>query len=452
MMLSNGGVASFDYSSRRPIETVESGPVAGVVGAARLAEWVGERNVIALDGGSTTTKASLIQDLEIRYMSDYAVERDDHHPGYPIKVPVADVVEVGVGGNSLAWVDHLGELKVGPRNAGGTIGPVAYGRGGTEPTLTDAFISLGLMNPDYLLGGALPVQKQIAELAIGKIAEHFGTGVRETASAIVRIAVSNASRLLRLISVQRGHDPRDFCLLTYGGSGPMISAFIARELEIPRVLIPAIPPGNFSAWGLLMSDLKHTAIHTNIQRIGSPGIEAELEKAFLDLEQEVLALFRDENVTDNIDLLRLADLRYYGQEHTIRVPVAPGNITRGTLDALAAAFHKHHGKEYGFTLDSSIELVNVVLSGTASVAKPTLKTGSPNGSGNGARPTSSRKVYWEGLGDVSTPVLSREDLARDAQLQGPLIIEEATTTIVVPDGFTARVDQYMNLVLEERKG
>ncbi len=447
MMLSNGGVASFEYAARRPIETVESGPVAGVVGAARLAEWVGERNLIALDGGSTTTKASLIQDLEIRYMSDYAVERDAHRPGYPIKVPVADVAEIGVGGNSLAWVDRLGELKVGPRNAGGTVGPAAYGRGGTEPTLTDAFISLGLMNPDYLLGGALPVHKSMADSAIGMIATRFGNSVFETASAIVRIAVSNAAQLLRLISVQRGYDPRDFCLLAYGGSGPMLSAMIARELEIPRVLVPAIPPGNFSAWGLLMSDLKHTALHTTIQRLSSAGIEDELEKAFLGLEQEVLALFCDEHVTKDINLVRLSDLRYYGQEHTIRVPVPSGKITRETLDVLSRSFHEEHGKEYGFTLDSSIELVNVVLSGTASVAKPTLKITAPKTSR--ARPFATRNVYWEGLGDITTPIFSRADLPIGAPLHGPAIVEETTTTIVLPVGFTATVDPYGNLMLRE---
>ncbi len=449
MMLSNGGVASFEYSARRPIETVESGPVAGIVGAARLGEWIGERNLIALDGGSTTTKASLIQDGRINYMSDYAIERNEHHPGYPIKVPVADVVEIGVGGNSLAWIDHLGELKVGPRNAGATLGPVAYGRGGTEPTLTDAFLSLGLMNPLYLLGGSLPVEKKLADGAIGAIAKSFGKTVSETAAAIVRIAADNASQMLRLISVQRGHDPRDFCLLTYGGSGPMLAAFIARELEIPRVLIPAIPPGNFSAWGLLMSDLKHTATRTLIRRLDRPEISLEIGEVFAGLEAEVTSLFAQEGVRENISLDRFADLRYYGQEHTIRVPTGSGAVTMESLNRLSATFHEYHAKDYGFTLEARVELVNAVVIGTASVGKPAFQSDRAIEQANDVSTASSRLVFWRGEGERSTPIIQRSSLAAGESISGPAILEERTTTVVVPPGFRATVDEHYNLVLEE---
>jgi N-methylhydantoinase A len=448
MMLSNGGVASFDYSTRRPIETVESGPVAGIVGAARLGEWIGERHLIALDGGSTTTKASVIQNGEIRYMSDYAVERNDHRPGYPIKVPVADVAEIGVGGNSLAWIDRLGELKVGPRNAGATVGPVAYGRGGTEPTLTDAFICLGLMNPQYLLGGSLPVNKALADDAIERIGQSFGSGTLETASGIVRIAADTAAQMLRLISVQRGHDPRDFCLLTYGGSGPMIAAFIARELKIPRVLIPSIPPGNFSAWGLLMSDLKHTAVRTRIRRLDAVGVTAELEETFLGLEAEVGALFAEEGVSKDILLIRMADVRYYGQEHTIRVQLTAGPVTQESLAELGRSFSEHHDKEYGFTLNTAIELVNAVIIGTATVGKPVMQSETAPRP-QGTVQSSSRVVYWQDLGEITTPILHRSTLSSGEYVHGPAIIEEATSTVVVPPDFTAFVDPHHNLILQE---
>jgi N-methylhydantoinase A len=450
MMLSNGGVASFDYATRRPIETVESGPVAGIVGAVRLGEWIGERHLIALDGGSTTTKASLIQNGEIRYMSDYAVERDDHRPGYPIKVPVADVVEIGVGGNSLAWIDQLGELKVGPRNAGATVGPVAYGRGGTEPTITDAFITLGLMNPHSLLGGNLPVNKALADEAIARIGKNFGAGALEAAAGIVRVAADKAAQMLRLISVQRGYDPRDFCLLTYGGSGPMISAFIARELKIPRVLIPAIPPGNFSAWGLLMSDLKHTAVRTKIRRLDAVGVAAEIEDTFLNLEAEVGVLFAEEGVHKDIVLIRMADVRYYGQEHTIRVPLAAGTVTQASLVELGGAFSEHHDKEYGFTLNTPIELVNAVIVGTATVGKPVMQSDTAIRPQTTAQ-ASSRTVYWQDLGEITTPILQRSLLAAGEHVSGPAIIEEATSTVVVPPDFAAFVDPHHNLILHEKR-
>ncbi len=452
MMLSNGGVASFDYAAHRPIETVESGPVAGIVGAVQLASWIGEPNVIALDGGSTTTKASLVHDGKIRYMGDYAIERDDHNPGYPIKVPVVDVVEIGVGGNSLAWIDANADLKVGPRNAGANIGPAAYGRGGTEPTLTDAFIALGIINPEYLLGGALPVQRHLAESAIAKLAERLSISVQQMALGIMRIAMNNAAQLLRLISIQRGFDPRDFCLLTYGGSGPMIAALIARELEIPRVLIPAIPPGNFSAWGLLMSDLKHTTMRTMISRLDRNDVNTIIDKGFRDLEQEILSTFQSENVTESITLARMADVRYYGQEHTIRVNVPEGPLTSVSLEAIQAAFNEEHRKEYGFTLDSAIELVNVVVEGTANVGKPTLQNVTPTSRIGSLTPSSTRKVFWQDSGEVETPIYQRPHLIVGDTITGPAVIEESTTTVVIPPNFKSTVDSFGNLLIELIEG
>ena len=373
VMLSGGGVATFDYAAKFPIETVESGPVAGVVGALAVGEWVSARNIIAMDGGSTTTKASLVQDLKMKFSTEYAVERNEFRPGYPIKVPVVDINEIGIGGGSIAWLDDVGSLKVGPLNAAADPGPACYGLGGTRPTLTDAYLVAGFLNPAYFLGGALRVHPDLAERAVSTLAEHFKISVDEAAFAVLRIANDNAAQLLRLISVQRGYDPRDFTLVAYGGSGPMIAPFIAEELEIPKIVIPAVPPGNFSAWGLLMSDLRHTLAQTLVRRIDSRDSTTLFNTHYGVLEQNVLALYREEGIAQGVDLERTADFRYSGQEHTITVPVALGTFGEKEVGELIATFNKHHQREYGFSLDSPTELVNLRVTGVVRVQKPVLK-------------------------------------------------------------------------------
>ncbi len=450
MMLSNGGVASFSYAAKKPIDTVESGPVAGLVGAVRLGEAIGEQNIIAMDGGSTTTKASLVQDLKIRYMGDYAVERNELRPGYPIRVPVADIVEIPIGGGSLVWIDEIGELRVGPGNIGATIGPAAYGRGGTKPTLTDAYIALGLLNPAAFLGGSLPVSKVLAERSLESIAQHFGINVKEAANAVLRIAADGAARLLRLISVQRGHDPRDFSLVAYGGSGPMIAGFIAEELEISKVVIPGIPPGNFSAWGLLMSDLKHTAIRTHVQKLEKEKTSQVLDGAYQELEREVDETFRQEEVTSEIEYARFANLRYVGQEHTLNIEVPVERISESVLVQVANAFRRLHLQQFGFELQSELELVDLVVTGTHTVPKPALarKKMPENGHSQCEGVKTNRTVFWPDRGLLEVPIYLRDQLHSGMQLQGPAVVEESTTTILVPECYTATTDQIGNLVLK----
>ncbi len=449
MMLSGGGVATFDYAANFPIETVESGPVAGVVGALAVAEWVGARNLIAMDGGSTTTKASLVHEREMKFTTEYAVERDEFRPGYPIKVPVVDINEIGIGGGSIAWLDDVGRLKVGPLNAGADPGPACYGMGGTRPTLTDAYLVAGFLNPAYFLGGALRVHPDLAERAVSPLAEHFRISRDEAAFAVLRIANSNAAQLLRLISVQRGYDPRDFTLVAYGGSGPMIAPFIAEELEIPTIVIPAVPPGNFSAWGLLMSDLRHTLVQTLVRRIDARDSAGLLNTHYEVLEQDVRALYRQEGITQEVDLERTADFRYSGQEHTITVPVAAGTFGEKEVGDLISTFNQHHQREYGFGLDSPAELVNLRVTGVVRVRKPTPQAPLPARDAT-ASPVGERGVYWGNQGRKATPLYRREQLPPGARLRGPLIVEEPTTTIVVPEAFSAAVDELGNLTLERK--
>jgi len=448
MMLSGGGVASFEYAAKRPIETVESGPVAGVVGAIAVAERIGARSIVAMDGGSTTTKASLIHDLQMRFTSDYAVERDEYRPGYPIKVPVVDISEIGIGGGSIAWLDEVGDLKVGPLNAAADPGPACYGLGGTQPTLTDAYLVAGFLNPAFFLGGALPIHPHLAANAVATLADYFKISVDEAAFAIVRIANDNAAQLLRLISVQRGFDPRDFAMVAYGGSGPMLAPFIAEELEIPRIIIPAIPPGNFSAWGLLMSDLRHAVVQTMVRKLESAGSVGLLNNTYAALERNVVALYREEGLNEDIVLERTADFRYYGQEHTITVPVVRGTLAEKDVQELSTTFSQFHEREYEFRLDSPVELVNLRVTGTVRVRKPTAQYRGATRRDMAAAHPGERLVYWGKEGRMATVVLRRDQLPPQARLTGPAIIEEPTTTVVIPSAFSAWVDDLGNLILE----
>lgn len=458
MMISSGGVASFSYAARCPIETIESGPVAGIVGATRLGEIVGERNLIALDGGSTTTKASLVEDLNIRYRDDYAVERDRIRPGYPVKVPVVDVVEIGIGGNSLVWLDQAGNLAVGPRNAGAVVGPAAYNRGGTQPTLTDAYLATGFLNPQTFLGGTLPIRADLALNAFAPLAEHYGVSRIESAAAAVQTAIQAAAQLLRLISVQRGVDQRDFCLVAYGGSGPLLAASIAAELEIPRVLIPVIPPGNFSAWGLLMSDLKHTLVRTAVAKLEEERTAPRLASVLQSLIDEIATLFVEDRAEGEITYSQFLDLRYYGQEHTLRVPFGAAGQPYKTEDEArlradiaqsAQQFRQQHTREYGFALDAPVEVVNLIVIGEAAVKKPSLavRSGTPSGSVEPA----CRDVFWPGLGLRPTAVYSRSQIGPEIVIHGPAILEEDTTTTTIPTGATGRTDAYGNFIIERSK-
>jgi N-methylhydantoinase A len=458
MMLSSGGVASFDLVGSVPVQTIESGPVAGVVAGVRIAELVGEENVIVLDGGSTTTKASLVEGRSIRFTTDYSVEKDEFNSGYPVKVPIVDIVEIGNGGGSIAWVDEVGNVRVGPRSAGADPGPACYGKGGREPTLTDAYLAVGFLNPKYFLGGQVALNPDLALKALSSVGERFRISQEEAAFAVIRLANDNASQVLRLISVQRGYDPRDFALIAHGGAGPMLSPFIAEELEIPRVIVPVIPPGNFSAWGLLMSDLRQDATKTVVRRLDSPGIEALFNAGYGELEDEIVALYSKEGTREGINIYRHADLRYYGQEHTIRVPLSEeGHIIRVPVDRvkidassvkeIASRFQARHLKEYGFTLDSPVELVNLHVNGIVAVKKPAVKLLSAGGSVEAAF-KGSRKVFWGEGGRADTMVYERAKIPALATIEGSAIIEEQTSTSLVRSGYRAKTDKYGNLTME----
>ncbi len=444
-MQSNGGVTRFEVAAEAPIHLVESGPVGGVIGAAAIGELIGEPDLITLDIGGTTAKASLIERGRLRVAGDYFIERTPTTAGYPIKIPVVDIVEIGAGGGSIAWFDPAGALKVGPRSAGADPGPACYGRGGSEPTVTDANVVAGRIDPDYFLGGRLRLQADRARAALQPIVERLGVGLEEAALGLIRIANANMIHLLRLVSVRRGKDVREFSLVAYGGGGAMHATALARELRIRRVIVPP-NPGHFSAWGMLMADLRHDLVQTRFVRLDAVSIE-ELRRLWAELEGRLGATFAEEGVGEVV-FSRAADMRYAGQEHAVQVPLPDLDGSEPEFWAeVERRFHEHHERLYGFRLASPCEFVNFRLTGLARVRKPSLRPLPPGGGLEQAR-KGTRMVHFDEVGRHPTPILERDLLGPDAVVQGPAVVEEpAACTVVFPDQ-TLRVDRFGNLIVE----
>lgn len=445
-MLSSGGTAPFQYAARFPITTMESGPVAGVIGAIAIAEMLGIRNIIALDGGSTTTKASLVQDLTINVNTEHYIGRDKYRPGYPVFVPTVDTVEVGNGGTSIAWIDSVGRMRVGPRAAGAYPGPACYGKGGKEPTVTDAYVVAGLLNPRYLLGGELKIDRSLAEKALKPLADHFNMSIEEVADGVIKLANDNASHAIRLVSVQRGYDPRDFVLIAYGGSGPMFAPFIMNELEISQTIVPTIPPGVFSAWGMLVADIRHDLVRTNVMRLDEKNI-AKINEVFGEMERQMVATFKEEGFGEDVVLFRYADLRYYGQEHTVKVEVPSGFLGKKELEVIRERFHEAHERKYAFKLpDSPVEIVNFHVTGIHRVKKPTLNAVEERGTSIEKALKEERDVYLYGR-VRRWPIYDRSMLPLNRRIRGPLIIEDPTATIIALEGQSVYIDKYGNIVI-----
>jgi N-methylhydantoinase A len=447
-MLSNGGMAPFDHARRYPITTMESGPIAGVIGSIAVAEQLGLRNILTLDGGSTTTKASLVQDLAPTTGTEHYVQRDKNNPGYPVFVPTVEVVEVGNGGTSIAWIDGIGNVRVGPTAAGADPGPACYGKGGKEPTVTDAYVVTGLLNPKYLLGGDLKIDKGLSEKALSPLAGSFGTGLEAFAEGVVKLANDNAAYAIRLVSVQRGYDPRDFALIAYGGSGPMFAPFLAEELEIGTIVIPSVPPGVFSAWGMLVTDVKHDLVLTRTLRLDVEANLAEADATYRELEGRMAEIFKQEGFrADRLVSFRSADMRYRGQEHTVRVDVMPGGLGPQAARELVQRFHEAHERKYAFRLERSpVEIVNFHVTGVVTMGKASLPE-KPLAKGSAEKAlVDQREVYHDGK-PAKWSVYDRSLVPSGSELKGPLIIEEPTCTIIALDGQRARIDEHGNVII-----
>ncbi|MFD1406744.1 hydantoinase/oxoprolinase family protein [Kroppenstedtia eburnea] len=446
IMQSNGGTTTFEQAKKNPINMVESGPVAGIYGAAYLGEILGEENIIAFDIGGTTAKCSLIVEGEVKVSTDYYIEKDEYNAGYPIKTPVVDIVEIGNGGGSIAWIDEGGALKVGPQSAGSVPGPVAYGQGGTEPTTTDANLLTGRLSPknfDYNVDMA-----KVEEAIKTKVADRFDMKPEDGALGMIRIANSNMLNALKLISVRKGYDPRDFTLVAFGGGGSMHAPALARELGVRKVVVPVASPV-FSAWGMLMTDLRHDYIQTYIARVNGLDLDG-FNQEWDELARTAVAQFAEENIEkDNIRFMRYADMRYAGQEHTVKVPLASGPVTPESLTQLIADFHELHEKNYTFKLEEAeTEIVNLHLTAFGSVEKPALKKLQLKGGTAKDALKEKRPVYYEQDGWVDTVVYNRSKLEPGMAFSGPAVIEEqAAVTVIYPDQ-KASIDEYGNLIIE----
>lgn len=438
VMRSNGGVCSFERAAAAPISLLESGPVAGVTAAAELGRRLGARHVLALDIGGTTAKTAAVRDGQVRVDSLHHIGRTPAFAGYPVQAPTVEIVEIGAGGGSVAWADDAGGLHVGPRSAGAEPGPACYARGGTEPTLTDANLAAGRIDPDYFLGGAMALDLDAAHRALTALGTRLGADAAAAARGVIRYAVAQMSNALRLVTLRRGYDPREFAFVAYGGAGPLHAALLARELGITTTIIPP-GPGHFSAFGMLAGPLRADAVQTVV----GPLAETDLAAAFCGAQQAALA----ELGADTEEITRYAELRYQGQEHTLEVQV-PAVGPDGSVDWLAqlrSIFERRCLEAYAFRLDVPLEVVSVRVSAVA--PRPEVPWAGDSAAVSPA--ASSRLVDLDTHGVARVPVIGRQDLT-GTSLDGPCVIEEpAATTLVLP-GQAVSSDEAGNLVIEER--
>jgi len=447
-MQSNGGMTTFAQAERVPIHLVESGPVGGVIGAQVIAEATGETSMISFDMGGTTAKVSLIDRGQAKVNTEYHLEKTSTWAGYPLKIPVVDIVEVGAGGGSIAWIDPGGALHVGPRSAGADPGPACYDLGGGEPTVTDANLLTGRLSADYFLGGQMNLNRAAAEAAVHRIAKPFGLSVTAAALGILRLANANMQAALERVSIERGHDPRDFTLVATGGAGGLHGPTLARELKMSKVIVPRAP-GQFSAWGMLMTNLRHDFIRTRVTPCDE-GALPEIRDVFGELEGVANAQFEAEGFPlQRTSISRYLDLRYRGQEHTVRTPVGPDELRADRIDGVIVQFHELHELAYSFRQDDPVEIVNFHVVGWGQVDKPEFRPLSDDGREETDARKGDREVVFEEFGSVMSRVYERSGLPTGARIDGPAVVEEpACTTIVYPDQ-RLDVDPYGNLVIAE---
>jgi N-methylhydantoinase A len=452
IMRSNGGVMSIALAQEQPVAMMESGPVAGMIGSGRLARDLEIPCAIGFDMGGTTAKTSLILNGVPAIEEGYVI--GDPASGEPMQLPVVDIVEVGAGGGSIAWLDAGGGIHVGPQSAGAAPGPACYGHGGADPVVTDANLVLGRINPRRFLNGAMPLDVGAAECAIKeKIADPLGLSVERAALGIVKIADAAMSLAVRAVSVTRGVDPRDTAMIAFGGGGPLHAAAIAREIFIPKVVIPKLP-GTFSALGMLMAPWRQDFVRTLIGRLGTLDAN-DVDAVF----RELAAAGKDRVAREGIaeeaaDFAFYADLRYVGQEHTIPIPISGPQALSAQLDGVRGAFHAEHAKRYSQSApDESMEIVSLRLVVTAAreegLAEHWL---SAPWTPEAPRDDAEREVVFD---DPDRPVRARihwrPSLAAGERIVGPAVIEEPNATTVLSPGDDAVVTAAGHLVIAIRR-
>ena len=441
---SNGGTITFETASTLPVRTVLSGPSTGVVGALETGRIVGVDDIITFDMGGTSTDVSLIQNARPETTTEAIVH------GYPLKIPMIDIHTVGAGGGSIAYVDSGGFLKVGPRSAGAEPGPICYGLGNEEPTVTDANVVMQILNPRALLGGRMPIDRDPAVRALEKLGDQLGLSTLETAAGIVRVVTANMARAIRLVSVQRGHDPREYCLMPFGGGGPVHAGRLARELGMPRILVPR-NPGILCALGLLLTDLRHDLSVTRRMPLEAASLGA-IRDAMAKLHDDASIWFEKEDVAEaRRRVVSSADMRYAGQNYELNVPVPDLPDDAALLEALTSNFNEAYSRLYDYTApEEAIEIMTFRVEAYGVVEKPQFTAHADAGPDASATALELRDVYMPESGDfVATQVFDRDRLQTGNRIEGPAVIEQMDSTTFVLPGQTATVDPYHNLIIEE---
>jgi N-methylhydantoinase A len=441
IMTSNGGVFTADRAARFPVNTILSGPSGGVAAAVSLGEAIGERNLITYDMGGTSTDVCLLKDLQVPVTNEQFIS------DFPNRTPQIEINTVGAGGGSIAWIDAGPILRVGPQSAGAQPGPASYDRGGTEPTVTDANVVMARIDPNGVLAGSVRMRPDLAEAAIDSVVARMDGVTRHSlAEGIVRIAVARMVSAIKEISIGMGHDPREFALLAYGGAGPLHSVAIAEELEIPKVVVP-LNPGNFSAYGAILSDVRHDLVRTRQLPLAQESI-ADIDRVFVEMESEGAASLEAETVdAGKVEMRRSCGMRYVGQSWELTVDLPAGPID---IDVYAKAFHELHLQRYGHSAESDpVEIVNLRLAVIGLMSKPILPEWISGGSLDGAE-TGRRDVLFNGA-FLPTPIYERTRINAGAEFSGPAIIEESGAVTVLPPGWRCAVDRLGVLILTKEQ-
>jgi N-methylhydantoinase A len=448
IMQSNGGVATVESCCERPVSILMSGPAGGVMGGHYFAELDGERNIITVDIGGTSADISTLVDGQIKIMNP----RDSYVSGHPVLVPMIDLITIGAGGGSVAFIDAAGGFQVGPRSAGSNPGPACYNRGGQEPTVTDANIVLGRLDPDQMLGGDLKIDPQLSFKAIeDKIAKPLGMSVHQAALGILKIVNNNMALAIRSNSVARGIDPRDFVLMPFGGAGPVHGTALADEVNAKAVLIPPAP-GITAAAGLLTTDLQYEALRSllfNLNQANEANM-LRLEQTLAEMEEEIRQQLRNDGVSeDNMRVSKIAECRYDGQGFELRAQVPEGPIDRDAIEQIMADFHRAHEKDYGYCFgDAAVEVVSLRVIGNSKSEKLAWQPLQAAEDGDSQKAfLYERPTYFDNGEMLPTPRYDRSKLRAGQYIEGPAMLMQHDSTSLVPPGWIGRVTQYGNLII-----
>ena len=450
MMQSNGGIATAGAAKANPIAMVESGPASGIFAAAGLGRNIGEENLVVLDIGGTTAKCALVENGEISITTEYHINRDRKTPGYPIQTPVTELVEIGNGGGSIAWIDEGNRLRVGPQSAGAQPGPAAYGRGGTRVTTTDANLVLGRIDPGSFVGGSVQPDWDAVNAAFKPLQDRLDMTREELARGIVRVANANMTNALRLVSTNKGYDPRDFTLVAFGGGGALHALALAEELQVRSVIIP-VNSAVFSAWGMLLTDLRRDYLQTCPLEL-EPGNMDKLVSLFNSLiDQAHKDRAGDNPGSDGHEtgFDYYADMRYRGQEHTVKIlfPFADG---RADLALAAERFHAAHEKRYTYRLDSALQVVNLHLVANVAVDKPDFLEKAQTGTRPEDTVLHVRQVDFDPSGIHDAVIYDGLRLEPGMKFNGPAVVQEPSVSMVIPPGYGVTVDRFGNYHAERR--